>query len=98
MKAKAVLTFRQVGTLLEGKPVTIRLPEQNESPAIDLELSREPIPRSTRVVYKVTSGTHPEANVDLDMSFIDKVFEDFDALFETLEKGFQRIFRLPRSK
>lgn len=97
-KAKATLTFQQIGSLLEGKPVTIRLPAQSTgliriTPAIELELRREPLARDTRVVYTVTCRNRPDLNVDLDMSFMDKVFADFDRLMESLSDSFHKVFR-----
>jgi hypothetical protein len=109
-KAKATLSFTQIGSLIEGKPVTIRLPEtldhvsgQPENvtrtvPGIELELCREPLTRDHYVEYHVTVSDRTIKDVKLDMSLMDKVFGDFDALFESLSKGFDRIFRLPRSK
>ncbi len=79
-KAKATLSFAQIGSLLEGKPVTIRLPEtlehvpgqpenvQRKVPGIELELAREPLTRDHYVVYKVTVSDTPVKDVELDMS------------------------------
>ena len=105
-KAKATLSFTQIGSLLEGKPVTIRLPEQpfhsveadNIIPGIELELCREPLTREHYVIYKVPVSDKPVKDVELDMSLMDKAFEGFDEFFENLSKSFDRIFRLPRSK
>lgn len=106
-KAKATLSFAQIGSLLEGKPVIIRLPEQQFHsvtegdsiiPGIELELCREPLTREHYVTYKVTVSDKPVKDVELDMSLMDKAFEGFDEFFETLSKSFDRIFRLPRSK
>jgi hypothetical protein len=102
--AKAVLTFNQIGSLIEGKPVTIRLPRTEEpvpgqpeyakvTPGIELELNREPLARDTRVVYTVTCRNRPDLNVDLDMSFMDKVFADFDRIMDSFSDSFHKIFR-----
>lgn len=98
MKAKAVLTFKQINGLLAGQSVVIRLPEQGDSPAIELELKRERLVPKTRVRYTVDvledSASPQDTVADLDMSLMDKVFRQFEEAFE----GFGRIFRLPSSK
>jgi hypothetical protein len=105
--AKATLSLDQLGSLLEGKSVIIRLPEQRVPmpdqpetikriiPGIEVELSRAPIPNGTHVVYEITSNA---SDASLDMSFINQMFDGFDGMFKAFEKGFDHIFRLPRSK
>jgi len=67
-------------------------------PGIELELKREPLTREHYVTYKVTISDKPVKDVELDMSFMDKAFTEFDDIFTALGEGFNRIFRLPRSK
>jgi len=110
MKAKAMLSFSQIGSLLEGKPVTIRLPEtldhvpgqaenvQRTVPGIEIELTGEPPTSSHYVLYKVIVNDCPIKDLELDMSFTDKIFEDLDSIVSSLGKRFDRIFRLPHSK
>lgn len=98
MKAKAVLTLKQINGLLAGKSVVIRLPKQESSPAIELELSRERLAPKTRIRYSVDiledSASSRDTVADLDMSLMDKAFRQFEEAFKT----FGRIFRLPSSK
>jgi hypothetical protein len=96
VKAKAVLTFDQIANLLEGIPITIRLPKQKDSPAIEVEVIRAPIPQEVFYKYTVTATERPIE--EFDMSFTDKLFSDVGEMFDTLGKNFRSIFKLPSSK
>ena len=108
--AKAILSFDQIGRLLEGKPVTLRLPEQLEhvpgasenvmrrTAGIEIELSRTPIPKGTHITYKVTSSSKNGTSYDLDMSYISQMVEEVDEMFDDLWAKFLRVFRLLPSK
>ena len=108
--AKAQLTFEQIGLLIEGKPVTIRLPDVLEPvpgqaynvtrtvPGIDIEINREPISRDTVVEYVVTCKSRPRRNIDLRITFMDKVLSDFGDNWDGLLRDIAKIFGLRRSK
>jgi hypothetical protein len=55
-RAKAVLTFSQISTLVNGDSVTIRIPKQDDAPSLEVELTREPIPDGSRVDYSFSSS------------------------------------------
>jgi len=107
-KAKAVLSFQQIGLLIEGKVVTIRLPDTLEHvagqpenvtktvPGITITLLRETLARDTVVEYTVTCKNRQTTK--LRISYIDKVFTDMDETLHDMWRAFERLFRLPHSK
>ena len=108
--AKAMLTFAQIGALVEGRTVLIRLPEQ-QVPApelgegitrtlagIEVELSREAISRGMSVNYAVTSGNRMSADIRHHILYMKKGFCGIETTLESMFKGFRRVFGLSRSK
>lgn len=96
--AKAVLTLNQTISLMEGHPITIRLPATTTSSPVKIELVREPLKNGVRFTYTIIGDKSVASGLPLDMSFIDKAFNHFHGIFEDLQKGIDWIFKLPPPK
>lgn len=93
--ANGTVTLQQIGRLVEGHPVTIRLPAIHDTPPIELRIVRETLPASTVVEYRVNG---PRNTLDIRMSNTSKVVSDAMDSFRDIVKTFNRLFRLSSSK
>jgi len=80
-QAQAVLTLKQLGILLSGKAIAIRLPESGGAEPIELCITTEIPEGEIAVLYTGKIATSK-------LTPFDRLFDRFDRLFTDLDKKF----------
>jgi hypothetical protein len=101
--ARATLTFDQIGKLIAGETVTVRVPEQRLSvvgkpelsaqiaPAIEIQLSRKPLGKESWGHYEVTYRSGGGCGDDPE-AMMGKSFDHFmDKAFDRMDGAFEAM-------